>query len=521
MVSSAVCASAGSDVFLKPARHVGPGLPLHAVTNRAFQGISSLAVTPGGRLWATWYAGKTPGEDQNNYVVLSTSGDQGKTWREVLVVDPDEDGPVRTFDPEVWMAPDGKLRLFWAQSVGHECTVGGVWCLELGNPESDQPGYGDPVRVTDGVMMCKPLVLSSGEWVLPASTWRRTDNSARFVVSTDQGRSWTVRGGCNVPVKDRVFDEHMFVERKDGTIWLLARAAYGIGESVSTDSGATWPELKPSAIPHPNARFFITRLVSGNLLLVKHGPMNKRTGRSHLMAFVSIDDGKTWGGGLMLDERGGISYPDGQQTADGMIWITYDYSRTGARHILMASFREQDVVAGEAVSGAVHLRQVISEGSGGLERKKEPPPPVRDNNDGEPLRRAPAGALALAGASSAPFAVGETLFTDRGYVMAAEPGELSGARFIRTTIEGRKRVRCTRAGVVHMLTPAPDRNRDSQSGALLEQGFRKVALPEIPLFNPESGANYCTVYQKTCAAGDVISFGKWGVPVYAARGANE
>jgi len=360
MTAGAPCAAANDGAWLKPAQHVGPGLPRHALANRAFQGISSMAVTPKGRLWATWYAGKTPGEDHNNYVVLSTSGDQGKTWREVLVVDPDGDGPVRTFDPQVWVAPDGKLRLFWAQSVGHAGTVGGVWCLAIRDPESDRPEYGKPVRITDGVMMGKPLVLSSGEWVLPASTWRKTDNSAKFVVSADRGKTWTVRGGCNVPAKHRAFDEHMFVERTDGTIWLLARTKYGIGESVSTDRGKTWPELKPSGIPHPSARFFIARLNSGNLLLVKHGPMNKRTGRSHLKAFVSTDDGKTWGGGLMLDERSGISYPDGQQTADGTIWITYDYSRTGARQILMAAFREEDAAAGKIVTDGVRRRRLIS-----------------------------------------------------------------------------------------------------------------------------------------------------------------
>ena len=64
-----------------------------------------MAVTRGGRLWATWYAGETPGEDQNNYVVLTTSGDGGETWQEVLVVDPDGPGPVRAFDPEIWMVP--------------------------------------------------------------------------------------------------------------------------------------------------------------------------------------------------------------------------------------------------------------------------------------------------------------------------------------------------------------------------------------------------------------------------------
>ena len=158
--------------FIPPPQYVGPPQPQHLVTNRAFQGIPSLAVSPRGRLWANWYAGKTPNEDHNNYVVLTTSGDNGATWREVLVVDPDGDGPLRTFDPELWMGPDGKLRLFCAQARGHEATVGGVWCLATAEPESEQPKWEPPVRVADGVMMCKPLVLTTGEWVLPASTWR-------------------------------------------------------------------------------------------------------------------------------------------------------------------------------------------------------------------------------------------------------------------------------------------------------------------------------------------------------------
>jgi len=360
---------AGEPAFLAPPRYVGPPLPLHAVGNRAFQGIPSMAVAPRGRLWATWYASKTPGEDHNNYVVLSTSGDNGATWREVLVVDPDEGGPVRAFDPNLWVAPDGKLRFAWAQSIGHEGTVAGVWFLETAEPDTQQPAWGKPVRVTDGIMMCKPVVLSSGEWVLPASTWRKTDNSARLVVSTDQGKTWAVRGACHVPVDARSFDEHMIVERKDRSLWLLARTRYGIGESVSTNRGVTWPELKPSALAHPSARFFITRLNSGSLLLVKHGPLAKRTDRSHLTAYLSTDDGKTFGGGLLLDERDGVSYPDGQQTADGLVRIIYDYSRTGARQILMAAFREEDVAAGKPVTADVRLRGLVSEASGGTPKR--------------------------------------------------------------------------------------------------------------------------------------------------------
>lgn len=375
LIVAPLTATAEEQVFLAPPQYVGPPQAQHGVTNRAFQGIPSMAVTPGGRLWANWYAGVTPNEDQNNYVVLSTSGDGGTTWREVLVIDPDGEGPVRTFDPELWAAPDGKLRVFWAQTIGHESTVGGVWCIETAEPESANPSWGKPTRITDGVMMCKPIVLSTGEWVLPASTWRQTDHSAKMVVSTDKGQTWSIRGACNVPVDARQFDEHMFVERKDRSLWLLVRTKYGIGESVSADRGATWPELAPSSIAHPSARFFITRLNSGNLLLVKHGPIAEKIGRSHLTAFISADDGKTWGGGLLLDERNGVSYPDGQQTADGLIRIIYDYSRTADRHILMASFREEDAAAGKDATGAVRLRQLVSQASGGREKPKTSTPP--------------------------------------------------------------------------------------------------------------------------------------------------
>ena len=352
-----------------PPEYVGAPSGPRAVTNRAFTGIPSMAVTPGGRLWATWYAGATPGEDHNNYVVLSTSGDHGETWTEVLVVDPDADGPRRAFDPELWMAPDGKLRWSWSDRNGRDSKTDGLWTIEFSDPESEQSPRSRPVRIATGVMMCKPLVLTTGEWALPVCTWF-TEQSSKMIVSTDAGKTWSIRGGATSPKEVRRFDEHMFVERKDGSIWLLARTKYGIGESVSTDRGATWPGLQPSRLQHPSARFFIRRLSSGNLLLVKHGPLYEKTGRSHLTAYVSQDDGASWQGGLLLDERGGVSYPDGQQDKDGLIRIIYDFSRTGERLILMASFREEDVLAGRADSESVRLRRLVSKGTGGREKRK-------------------------------------------------------------------------------------------------------------------------------------------------------
>lgn len=333
--------------------------------SRKFTGIPSIAVTRSGKMWAVWYAGSTAGEDDNNYVVLSASDNNGASWEEILVIDPDGKGPIRTFDPEIWLAPDNTLCIFWAQTQKHDGTVSGVWAMRTTDPEKKDAEWSVPERLATGIMMCKPTVLSGGEWLLPVSTWRNTDESAKVFASADKGKTWTLRGACNIPKEDREFDEHMLVERKDGSLWMLVRTRYGIGESVSNDKGKTWSAFKPSNIKHTSSRFFIRRLNSGNLLLVKHGPIDVKTGRSHLMAFVSRDDGRSWSKGLLLDERNGVSYPDGQQTDDGAIRIIYDYNRTTDQLILTTSFTEADILSGNYDAKIVEVynnRKVVSKG---------------------------------------------------------------------------------------------------------------------------------------------------------------
>ena len=115
----------------------------HSAESRKFTGIPSLAISQKGRMWATWYTGVTPAEDRNNYVVVATSGDGGQTWEEVLAIDPDGPGPARSYDPEIWMDPDGKLWIFWAQAKSHDGawslikdgTLAGVWTITTGNPD--------------------------------------------------------------------------------------------------------------------------------------------------------------------------------------------------------------------------------------------------------------------------------------------------------------------------------------------------------------------------------------------------
>jgi hypothetical protein len=216
-------------------------------------------------------------------------------------------------------------------------------------------------------------VLSSGEWLLPVSlnhegfgpfrgAFRELDpyRGANVFASTDEGATWSRRGHVAFPNPN--WDEHMLVERKDGSLWMLARTGEGIMQSTSTDRGRTWAApSKPEGIVQPVARFHVRRLASGRLLMVKHGEtMTAHEGRSKLTAWLSEDDGATWRGGLMLDERKGVSYPDGFQAPDGTLFISYDHNRNTAGEILLARFTEDDILAGYLVSPQSKLKMLIS-----------------------------------------------------------------------------------------------------------------------------------------------------------------
>jgi hypothetical protein len=355
--------SVATDAALQPPLvQFDPGIN-YAASARCWQGIPGIERASGGRLWATWYSGGE-GEGPENYVLLVSSEDDGHTWSAPrLVVDPP--GQVRAFDPVLWMDPLQRLWLFWAQSEGWFDGRAGVWAIHTSAPDASTPAWSEPRRLCDGVMMNKPLALSSDEWLLPVAVWSHRDvihpavdedaRTSHVVASCDEGRTWTRRGGADV--LGRSFDEHMLIERRDGALWMLVRLRDGIGASTSTDGGFTWSPGRKTSLTQPDSRFFIRRLNSGNLLLVKH---HEYSGRSHLTALISTDDGDSWQGGLLLDERSDVSYPDGVQAADGRIFVIYDRERHGAKEILLAVFREEDVAAGQLVSDGARLKGLVN-----------------------------------------------------------------------------------------------------------------------------------------------------------------
>ena len=482
---------------------------------RKYQGIPTIERAPGGRLWAAWYAGPIH-EDQFNYVMAATSGDDGATWSDLkFVINPDGDGPRRASDPCLWLDPTGKLWLFWWMNGGG---LHVTMSITTDNPDAESPIWTEPKALFPGVMINKPIVTKSGEWLMPAAIWSQ-DNSCRVMVSKDQGRTWALRGTANVPADRRNCDEPMLVERQDGSLWLLVRTAkHGIGEAVSTDGGRTWTEVR-DYLWQTTSRFFIRRLASGNLLLVKHGKIDERTrGRSHLTAYLSDDDGTSWKGGLLLDERQGVSYPDGTQSPDGTIYVIYDWNRADDKHILLTTFTEADVLAGAYRSKAARRRVLINRAAGVNSK-----PWLKDgrflrlkkNEDAASFLTGPVAKLTLPEGEMRVAEVGQPIFSNRPYTFHDKlPVCLRHARFVFSSME-KTEVVCAQAGIVYVLTPTPQRNQDSVTESLLQKDFVLAAVPEFVLFLMPDGraasGNVCSVYQRQVSVGERIEFGKWGV----------
>jgi hypothetical protein len=536
-----------------------PG-PEHAAENRMFVcSAGGVAVAPNGRIWASWDSGGY-GEGQYNFIFLASSDDGGKTWSEPkMIIDP----PFRASYSGLWIDPEGRLwftfslwpvrnaredwttmeerfddirayKTFLGENQGQGSQF---WAITTDDPGAASPEWNRPrLLATEYGHMNEPTVLSDGTWVFPTGTIVRDQDRGRKkllrpLFSDDQGESFHFRGHVPVPKGDRNADELQVVERADGSLWLLCRTSYGIGESFSYDQGYTWTEMQPSGIPHPVARFYIGRLESGKLLLVKHGPMDEEVTeeerlfhtrhRDRLTAFLSDDDGETWSGGLMIDERNGVSYPDAAQDAEGNIYVVYDYQRHHAKEILMAVFTEEDIEAGEPVSEVARFRQIVDKALARNTRhdplqpgQKEAVPQWKlDANVEEAEAAASDAPVIVPGAAVADLQPGVTLFQDRRYRLAELPDNLRGARFLRVEIDGPKTLEAREATTLFLATPHPDSPHFSLSEPLLRRGFERVEMPLIQLFgtNPNSR---CAVYRKTLEPGETLRFGKWAVPIF-------
>ena len=332
----------------------------YKTVKRGFQGCPTILRTPKGTLYAGWVGGG-PGEGLLNYVLLVKSTNDGITWsQEPLAVIPSKpENKMLAADPEFWLDPQGRFWWFWAQRdykyhIKDPRHVS-VWAMVCDHPDAEKMVWSKPRYISPGFLRNQPTVLSDGRWILCAYDW--VDDHYRYTETSDQGKTWYRRiGGKKYPTN---FDEARVVERRDGSLWMLARTWYGNGalaESISTDGGKSWSDGKLTKIPDPGSRFYIGRLRSGRLLLINNHNAKERY---DITAQLSDDDGRTWKYKFLLDARC-CTYPDAVQADTGEIYIIHDHSRVDAKEILLHRLTEKDIIKGRNVRTNLPTRDSFS-----------------------------------------------------------------------------------------------------------------------------------------------------------------
>lgn len=345
----------------------------------------SLTWTPGGRLFAIWAGGE---DDVKCFTVGTWSDDGGKTWHDTRFTVGD-DRPIfrlgrapvyRTaISGDIWSAPDGTLRLYVHQAINMFDSRGALFEIVCRNPDAAEPVWESARLIGWGGVPSHPIVLGDGTWLLPNSI---TDAGHPFypeldavrgcgaLASSDLGRTWTPRGfvrpsGCGG------YMEHSLVDLDGGAVRMYFRTDKGLRISDSSDAGRSWSE--PRADDHIRqavSRSQVIRLRDGRLVLVKNGDRidkviphpngGSRGSRNELTAYLSDDRGRTWKGGLVLDERTDVAYPDVVEGSDGFVYVSYDHGRNSLTdEILFAKVRVEDILERKIVRPGSSLKNVI------------------------------------------------------------------------------------------------------------------------------------------------------------------
>ena len=335
--------------------------------NRFWQGCPTIARTRGGRLFAGWYTGGTREPSLKNYNLLVKSDDNGRSWsRPVLVIPSLEADAVCCIDIQLFIDPEYRMWIFWTQRDLHYAHADerhlSTYAVICDDPDAEVLTLSEPRYIAPGFLRCQPTVLNDGRWLLCAYDFQ--EGNYHYSESKDNGLSWERKEGA-LRCCPRNFDEPMILERRDGSLWFLARTAVGVGflaEAFSFDGGATWENSRLTDIADPSARFFLRRLRSGRVLLVKNdsrGQSKSVRERYNMTAFLSEDDGRSWCASLLIDP-GDSSYPDAAEDENGNIYLVHDRGRYAAREIVFSRFTEEDILNGRLTDHSSFVNQIIS-----------------------------------------------------------------------------------------------------------------------------------------------------------------
>lgn len=282
-----------------------------------------------GKFLVAWFGGTR--EKHDDVGIWLSRGEPGN-WsspREVAKIREDAH-----WNPVLFREPSGKITLFF--KVGKEIDFWETWFMESnddGNTWSEAKELVAGDKGGRGPVRNKPIVLSDGTWLSPASNEMEGVWNAFVDRSEDSGKTWVESAFLKLD-RDSITDEGVIQpalwESAPGKVHMLLRSSAGvICRSDSEDYGKTWSPVYKTTLPNPNSGIDVTKLENNTLVLI-FNPDNRNWGsRSPISLAVSTDNGHTWDPVIELDrgeEEEEFSYPSVISFGD-TVAVTYTWKR--------------------------------------------------------------------------------------------------------------------------------------------------------------------------------------------------
>ena len=290
---------------------------------------STLLRTDDGKFLVAWFGGTR--EKHDDVGIWLSRGEPGQ-WSQ-----PKEIAKIREdahWNPVLFRDPRGKITLFF--KVGKEIDFWETWFRESNDngetwSEARELVPGD--KGGRGPVRNKPIVLSDGTWLAPASNELDGVWNAFVDRSEDGGKTWTESEFIGIN-RDSIVEEGVIQpalwESAPGKVHMLLRSSAGvICRSDSEDNGKSWSAVYKTNLPNPNSGIDVTRLANNTLVLI-FNPDNENWGsRNPISLAVSEDNGETWNTVVELergDEEDEFSYPSVISFGD-TVAVTYTWKR--------------------------------------------------------------------------------------------------------------------------------------------------------------------------------------------------
>ena len=260
-------------------------------------------------------------------------------WNPVLFCEGSEDAPdvctgeVVLFFKVGWKIPK------WQTFVTRSRDGGLTWDEAKELVPGDAGGRG-PVKN-------KPILLSNGNWLAPASLegpagWEGRQRPWRGFTDTseDKGYTWTSSNLVVPPSTHEGIIQPTLWESEPGRVHMMLRSMRGRNAKVwradSEDYGKTWGKPYKTSLPNNNSGLDVARLPHSGTLVLLYNPTTQD--RYPLRVGVSKDNGKTWPIHIDLEKESGavsngheFSYPavipwPASEDEEG-VSITYTWNR--------------------------------------------------------------------------------------------------------------------------------------------------------------------------------------------------